>query len=512
MPKRKAATQISGLVDSDDDTGDIIAVASHSESPDERPVKKARGRPKSTGVKVEEQTAASKSTRSSSAAPVKQNVPAKKVSNRGRPRAATAEPETTGQDSDDGLDFHDVAKEASAYEEEIAAQEEVSPVKKRRGRPRESESNRKQTHVTEDGEFEYTPTASRQFKPTEESSKPTKPRGRQRKSVTEEPVIPDSQNPADEIESSDKRSSIGSPLKSLTNGERPGRKRATVTFADTVEKASSDPDLRRKLGDMTKKYETLELKYRNLREIGIVEANANFEKIRKQCESATNVSNKLVESLKEELAAQKVLGKESRTLQKQLRQRDIEVNTLQSQVGDLSTQLSTAQTEIKALQTKLAAARNSSVPNDSLNNKGPGSAVKSVANRNAAAGVAAEAAQAAHLAQLKEDLYSDLTGLIIRNVKKRDADYLYDCIQTGANGTLHFKLAVAHDGNGNMASNFDTTEFHYMPLLDSNRDADLVEILPDYLTVDITFSRQNASKFYTRVMDSLTKRRIDPDE
>lgn len=51
-----------------------------------------------------------------------------------------------------------------------------------------------------------------------------------------------------------------------------------------------------------------------------------------------------------------------------------------------------------------------------------------------------------------------------------------------------------------------------MPLLDPNRDRDLVELLPEYLTVEITFSRQNASKFYTRVMDTLTKRRIEPDE
>lgn len=51
-----------------------------------------------------------------------------------------------------------------------------------------------------------------------------------------------------------------------------------------------------------------------------------------------------------------------------------------------------------------------------------------------------------------------------------------------------------------------------MPLLDSNRDRDLVDLLPEYLTVEITFSRQNASKFYTRVMDTLTKRRIEPDE
>lgn len=142
-----------------------------------------------------------------------------------------------------------------------------------------------------------------------------------------------------------------------------------------------------------------------------------------------------MESLKEELAAQKVLGKESRSLQKQLREREKEVTGLQSQVDDLSTQLSTAQTEIKALQTKLAAARNNSVTNDGSNNKVPGSAIKNGTNRNAAAGAAAEAAQAAHLAQLKEDLYSDLSGLIIRNVKKRDMDYLYDCIQTGANGS-----------------------------------------------------------------------------
>lgn len=142
-----------------------------------------------------------------------------------------------------------------------------------------------------------------------------------------------------------------------------------------------------------------------------------------------------MESLKEELAAQKVLGKESRNVQKQLREREKEVTGLQSQVGNLSTQLSTAQTEIKALQTKLAAARNNSVTNDVSSNKVPGSAVKNGANRNAAAGAAAEAVQAAHLAQLKEDLYSDLSGLIIRNVKKRDTDYLYDCIQTGANGS-----------------------------------------------------------------------------
>ena len=47
----------------------------------------------------------------------------------------------------------------------------------------------------------------------------------------------------------------------------------------------------------------------------------------------------------------------------------------------------------------------------------------------------AEAAHAAQVAQLKEDLYSDLTGLILRGVERKDESDVYDCIQTGRNGS-----------------------------------------------------------------------------
>lgn len=57
------------------------------------------------------------------------------------------------------------------------------------------------------------------------------------------------------------------------------------------------------------------------------------------------------------------------------------------------------------------------------------------------------------------------------------------------------------------SANFENAEFQYLPLLDENRDRELVDLLPEYLTVDITFVRQQASKFYTRVIDALTKRR-----
>jgi hypothetical protein len=36
-------------------------------------------------------------------------------------------------------------------------------------------------------------------------------------------------------------------------------------------------------------------------------------------------------------------------------------------------------------------------------------------------------------------------------------------------------------------------------LTSPNRDRDLVNLLPDFLTVDITFVRGQAAKFYTRV-------------
>jgi hypothetical protein len=71
---------------------------------------------------------------------------------------------------------------------------------------------------------------------------------------------------------------------------------------------------------------------------------------------------------------------------------------------------------------------------------------------------------------------------------------------------------VAHERGSKSTASLGTAEFVYTPILDAKRDAALMSILPEYLIVEIKFSRQNAAKFYTRVMDSLTKRRIDPEE
>jgi chromosome segregation ATPase len=137
--------------------------------------------------------------------------------------------------------------------------------------------------------------------------------------------------------------------------------------------------------------------------------------------------------MKKELSTQSALARESRALRTKLQSRETEMTKLQSQISEMSASLSGAQNEIKALQAKLAASRNASV--ESANTKGPGSAVKHNGQVRTIMVGSAEAAQAAQVAQLKEDLYSDLTGLIIRGVKRMEEGDVYDCIQTGRNGS-----------------------------------------------------------------------------
>jgi hypothetical protein len=50
--------------------------------------------------------------------------------------------------------------------------------------------------------------------------------------------------------------------------------------ASDTERAG-EPALRRKLGEMTRKFENLELKYRNLKELGSNDAQSSFDKLKK---------------------------------------------------------------------------------------------------------------------------------------------------------------------------------------------------------------------------------------
>jgi hypothetical protein len=50
---------------------------------------------------------------------------------------------------------------------------------------------------------------------------------------------------------------------------------------------TSDVALRRRLGELTKKYEALEMRHRDLREVGVREAERNFDRLKKQAEERT---------------------------------------------------------------------------------------------------------------------------------------------------------------------------------------------------------------------------------
>ena len=45
--------------------------------------------------------------------------------------------------------------------------------------------------------------------------------------------------------------------------------------------------LRRRLGEMTQKFEALELRYQSLKDVGVTEAESNFERFKKQVEENT---------------------------------------------------------------------------------------------------------------------------------------------------------------------------------------------------------------------------------
>ncbi|KAI1337431.1 chromosome segregation protein Csm1/Pcs1-domain-containing protein [Xylariaceae sp. FL0016] len=255
-----------------------------------------------------------------------------------------------------------------------------------------------------------------------------------------------------------------------------------------------DPLMRRRIGELTRKYENLEAKYRDLREIGVKEAERNYDRLRKQGEEKARTSDGLISALKAQLSTQTELAKESQRLRQQLEASEAKAEELESKIGSMNSSLSEAKTEVKALSTKLAATRSAEASSVKI----PGSAVKGNKDSRLIANAAEAAAQ---VATAKENLYGDLTGLLVCGVKREAEEEVFDCVQTGRNGTLHFKLVV--DGS---ADKFDDVQFMYMPQLDADRDEDLMDVLPDYLVEEISFPRLHAAKFYARVMKALNER------
>lgn len=225
----------------------------------------------------------------------------------------------------------------------------------------------------------------------------------------------------------------------------PPRERSGSVSGTERERRGGDPELRRKLNETTKKYENLNLKYQNLQEIGRSNAETNFEKLKRASDQKAKDANDLIASLKKEIAELRKTGSstssETSGLQKQVTTLTTTNEKLSGETAHLREKLQTAQNETKSLEAKLVAARQQLSNASTQESKVlPASATKNHAlNRSVAANGGTDAQKEA---KMKENLYSDLTGLIIRGVKRKEGEDEYDCIQTGRNGSKSLTLPL----------------------------------------------------------------------
>ena len=140
-------------------------------------------------------------------------------------------------------------------------------------------------------------------------------------------------------------------------------------------------------------------------------------------------ANDLIASLTKELAdlrkSSSSTTAESAKLQSQVASLTIENEKLKEDQRTTHQSLTESQNEAKALTARLEAARKTNAE------KVPGSAVKKI-DHGKMGGASAETVKEN---ALKEELYRDLTGLIITSVKRKDGEDEYSCIQTGRNGS-----------------------------------------------------------------------------
>ncbi|GKT50221.1 monopolin complex subunit pcs1 [Colletotrichum spaethianum] len=488
MSRTARSAKLLALADSDSDelSGLGAKVSSDSASKEHKmpPAKKARGRPPAAN-KVTKPPQRSTKTRTNTKL-------AAAISKKEEDDAVDA---STKVDSEAPKRGRKTAAKDKEEDEDMAGTDEEAPspvkssVPKPRGRPKAraaATSNVDESKEVPDSAVKHTaPPAKRGRRPATKSTR------------NEEAEIPETQ-PQDAM---DVDTEVDDQSEDLPAPRQPAHRSSQASGSSDVE--ASEVQLRRRLGETTRKYDHLEAKYRDLRDIGVKAAERNFDNLKKETEERAN------SHLKADLAMQRDLAKAGQQHKKQLEE-------MEAKVAALTTSLAEAKQEVKTLSTRLAASRSAEAAASAK--VIPGSAVKA---GSAAAARALASSDAVQTGQLKEDLYGDLTGLIVRVTKRDSAGQVFDCIQTGKNGTvscstlrtglpvltalqaLHFKLEVESESSG---ENYEEAHFTYKPQLDANRDRDLIEMLPDFLVEEITFPRPHAAKFYARVVKSLTER------
>lgn len=188
--------------------------------------------------------------------------------------------------------------------DELVTKEQVP----KRGRPTKKQHDPEVVQETKavenDGEFEYTPTAVRQTNPHKKPLQGKQATAGKRNPSPDPPyakVIPETQAMPMDLDSSnfpdgdaDPQDTVPESVFQKSSGKganlrqrQPFLSTKRAGSASDREKSQNDTAARRGLEEMTKRFEDLDMRYKTLKEVGIKEAQVNFERLKEQSEVKT---------------------------------------------------------------------------------------------------------------------------------------------------------------------------------------------------------------------------------
>ena len=295
MPKAKPVASLSGMVDTDMEDDALENGFPTPDSNQENAPAKKRGR---QGKATSKKFAKPRTRRSGDGVVLTKAAPKPKAAGK---RAPLKEQKNVqqGEDTEEIDEFDDPQNEDDPLDQNVPPKQPTkrkAPGKKM-GRPPKKTAEQLLNKTEKDGEFEYTPTTTRQTKRLNKGSAAQAPtadtneRPRLAESQLNEKAIPETQVPMD-IETSgfpgegeEEEDVLPQSVFRQTNNARstgqsrqPPVARKRAGSASDTERPSNDPATRRKLGEITRKFENMELKYKTLKETVAKEAEVNSQK------------------------------------------------------------------------------------------------------------------------------------------------------------------------------------------------------------------------------------------
>ena len=242
-------------------------------TPDSQPENKAP--PKRKAGRAKAAVAASKTTKTKAVSRRVSDGKTTKAKSRKALAERTNVPNDDGSETEEVDDFdeemnHAPVKPAKKAKTSKAAKEDA-PTAKSRAKPKPAAAPKKAgrtKHVSEEHEIEESQVEPMEVEATELQEdtiiEPPPKRPMSRQPVSRQPLAPQ----------------MSTRARSTSRQPEPFSRHRRGGSASDTERAG-EPALRRKLGDVTRKFENLELKYRNLKELGSNESQSNFDKLKK---------------------------------------------------------------------------------------------------------------------------------------------------------------------------------------------------------------------------------------